>query len=247
VIERWDGASQRIIALSIREVHIPNISDHQRDQLDTNIERMKDAAEVRKVLGVPEMSASRLAESAIRHQREMADDLLANGLMDPAFAYALKQLEFTPKPQGLKLSKRDCREYMEEWNPVIDEYISSGRDQRPRDEIERAAKIGLSNGALYRRCEGANCDKVEGKNLQKSLCCSRCKMSIYCSTTCQKSAWKSHKSVCGSDTQHEQSLPSQDAIDTHWVPKLLQRVAAMDLTPPPDVQAWLDTRRRERD
>jgi len=246
VTERWDDASQRIIASSIREVHIPNISDHQQDRLNTNIERMKEAEEVRKVLGRPEMSASELEKSAIRHQREMADDLLANGLMDPAFAYGLKQLDFTPRPQGLKLSKRDCRGYMQEWNAVIDEYISSGRDQRPRGEIERAAKIGLSNGALYRRCEGANCDKVEGKNLQKSLCCSQCKMSIYCSTACQKSAWRSHKSVCGSDTQHEQSLPSQEAIVTHAVPKLLQQIAAMDLTPPPDVQTWLDTRRRER-
>ena len=55
-------------------------------------------------------------------------------------------------------------------------YISLGRDKRPRGDIERAAKIGLSNGALYRRCEGTNCDKVEGKNMVKPLFCSRCKM-----------------------------------------------------------------------
>jgi len=97
VTERWDDASQRIIASSIREVHIPNISDHQQDRLNTNIERMKEAEEVRKVLGRPEMSASELEKSAIRHQREMADDLLANGLMDPAFAYGLKQLDFSPR------------------------------------------------------------------------------------------------------------------------------------------------------
>jgi len=158
----------------------------------------------------------------------------------------VKLLGFSPRPQGLRLSKRDCREYQEEWNAAIDKYISLGHDKRPRAEIERAAKIGLSNGALYRRCEGTNCDKVEGHNMEKTLLCSRCKMSIYCSATCQRSVWKSHKIICGTDKQHEQALPSQEAaINAYAEPKLLERLAAMDLTPPPEIQAFFDEQRKK--
>lgn len=32
------------------------------------------------------------------------------------------------------------------------------------------------------------------------------------SRDCQKSSWKTHKTICCSADQHEQSLPSQDAI-----------------------------------
>lgn len=74
------------------------------------------------------------------------------------------------------MSKRDCLECQYKWNAAIDRYISQGGDKRSSYEIEQAAKIGPSNGALYRRCEGKNCDKVEGKNMQKPLFCSGCKM-----------------------------------------------------------------------
>jgi hypothetical protein len=158
----------------------------------------------------------------------------------------------TPKlrPQGRKLSKRDCCENQKKWNAAVDKYISLERDKRSRDEIERAAKIGPSNGALYRRCEGMNCDKVEGKNMQKPLFCSACKMvrlatifmlrnrnkrpfvsqSVYCGAPCQKSVWKSHKAVCGSDNQHEQALPSQQALDAYIIPKLYDNLTKLDLT-----------------
>lgn len=61
------------------------------------------------------------------------------------------------------------------WNRTIDEYISLGLDKRPKSEIERAAKIGRSHGALYRKCEGANCEKQEGQDV-KLVCCSKCKI-----------------------------------------------------------------------
>jgi len=243
VSEKWDEVRKRIAAISMTSVPLPNISKHQEDRLNTNIGRMMDAEELRKSLGMESPSPM---QSAIQHQKEMADEMLAKGLMDPAYAYALKLLEFSPRPQGLRLSKRDCRKYQEQWNAVIDMYISLGRDKRPRGDIERAAKIGLSNGALYRRCEGTNCDKVEGKNMVKPLFCSRCKMSVYCSVPCQKSAWKSHKTVCGSDKQHEQALPSQEAIDAYALPKLFEQIAEMDLTPPPEIQAFLDAQRKQR-
>lgn len=74
------------------------------------------------------------------------------------------------------MSKRDCCEIQDTWNATIDRYIALGQDKRPREEIERAAKIGTSNGALYRKCEGEGCDKIEGKTMRKPLFCSACKM-----------------------------------------------------------------------
>jgi hypothetical protein len=40
-------------------------------------------------------------------------------------------------------------------NAAVDEYISLGYDKRPRGDIEPVAiKLVLSNGTVYRRCEG---------------------------------------------------------------------------------------------
>ena len=63
-----------------------------------------------------------------------------------------------------------------EWNGYVDEYIRSGTDQRSELEIERCAKIALSGGALFRQCEGPNCDKWEGGDIDTLRVCSRCKI-----------------------------------------------------------------------
>ena len=62
------------------------------------------------------------------------------------------------------------------WNKAIDEYISLGKDTRPKDIIERAAKIGGSNGPLYRMCEGVGCTNTEGCGEVKIRLCSGCKI-----------------------------------------------------------------------
>ena len=63
-----------------------------------------------------------------------------------------------------------------EWNAYVDEYIESGTDSRSQIEIERAAKIALNGGALYRQCEGPGCEKWEGHDLDTLRVCSRCKV-----------------------------------------------------------------------
>lgn len=44
----------------------------------------------------------------------------------------------------------------------------------------------------------SKCSKCKGPGKPKLLVCSRCKVGRYCSTTCQKSDWKEHKSYCSS-------------------------------------------------
>jgi hypothetical protein len=74
------------------------------------------------------------------------------------------------------LTKVACRELQKRWNDAVDKYIGLGVDKRPKDIIERAAKIGITNGALYRRCEGTQCDKLEGFNIDKLDVCAKCKI-----------------------------------------------------------------------
>lgn len=62
------------------------------------------------------------------------------------------------------------------WNDTVDHYIRSGLDDRPKKEIERAAKIGPSNGALYRTCYGENCTVTEGRDVQKLEKCGNCRI-----------------------------------------------------------------------
>lgn len=64
----------------------------------------------------------------------------------------------------------------QEWNAAVDKYINSGVDPRPRSSIEAAAKIGISLGAMYRKCQADGCDKVEGRDIEKMSTCSRCKV-----------------------------------------------------------------------
>jgi hypothetical protein len=117
------------------------------------------------------------------------------------------------------------------WNQLVDNYINQGQDSRSREEIERCAKIDSANGPLFKACEAVNCGAFENGN-QKFDRCGRCKkvnrhfpmspvnltitclrrQSVYCGKNCQRQAWKTHKSVCCAEGQHEPSLPSQEAI-----------------------------------
>lgn len=81
------------------------------------------------------------------------------------------------RPQGRSFSKNACLVAQERWNAAIDKYISSsGLSVERKEEIERIAKIGHSNGALYRKCEGVGCSKLEGRDIEKLDCCSKCRM-----------------------------------------------------------------------
>ncbi|KAF8130057.1 hypothetical protein K438DRAFT_1788834 [Mycena galopus ATCC 62051] len=82
------------------------------------------------------------------------------------------------RPQGRKSSKFLCRQVQKKWNDAVDKYIALGVDSRPRVEIEAAAKIGVSLGAMFRICEAEGCEKAEGRNMEQVSVCGRCKMLI---------------------------------------------------------------------
>ncbi|KIM82689.1 hypothetical protein PILCRDRAFT_7602 [Piloderma croceum F 1598] len=145
------------------------------------------------------------------------------GITDPAFNYASERADFTPWPTGKQRSKIFCRDRQMRWNALVDEYIQTSSDKRPKIEIERAAKLGSSLGALYPVCDGNDC-KIRGGGEVNRLCtCSGCKMALYCGPECQKRTWASHKRVCGMPGQREQALPSQEKLD-HFVWEQLIRM-----------------------
>lgn len=136
------------------------------------------------------------------------------------------------RPWGKHLSKVECKEYSEEWNKLVDDYISLRRDRRSRLDIELAAKIGLHGGPLYRHCEAKGCKKVERRDVDKMKCCGSCKLVrvlvaksnegphdnlvwqiFYCSTSCQSADWPTHKAACKTLTHKEQQLPSQEIFE----------------------------------
>jgi hypothetical protein len=87
------------------------------------------------------------------------------------------------RPHGRNSSHHLRKEMQTDWNKLVDAYIAEGNDSRGKEEIERLAKVGSGNGALFRRCEGANCGNVEETGV-KFDCCANCKfVSLYTSAT----------------------------------------------------------------
>ncbi|KAJ7781800.1 hypothetical protein DFH07DRAFT_935695, partial [Mycena maculata] len=148
-----------------------------------------------------------------------------DNIADPAFSSTYFDVGFFPSPQGRSSSKHWCRQKQKEWNAGVDKYIASGVDARTRAEIEEAAKVGISLGAMYRACEADGCDKMEGRGIEKISTCARCKMTFYCGATCQKLHWPVHKKVYGTPEQTERPLPSQAALsdfDCKYSPGLMK-------------------------
>lgn len=78
------------------------------------------------------------------------------------------------RPQGRRSSHHLRKGIQTDWNELVDAYIEQGNDSRSKEEIERAAKIGSGNGALFRACEGENCRNVERTGV-KFDSCAKCK------------------------------------------------------------------------
>ncbi|KAJ7461478.1 hypothetical protein FB451DRAFT_1268301 [Mycena latifolia] len=133
--------------------------------------------------------------------------------IDPAFVAASKKTMLTPSPTAIRaVPKPKWMKAMAEWNEAVDAYIASGVDKRASGVIEAAAKIGLAGGPLYRKCEAARCANMESSNSAKVFShCGGCKTAVYCSRSCQKSAWQAHKSACRAEDVETQLLPSQEA------------------------------------
>ncbi|KII86011.1 hypothetical protein PLICRDRAFT_44466 [Plicaturopsis crispa FD-325 SS-3] len=148
-----------------------------------------------------------------------ANDLCARGTLEPAYAFAAQSAILRMRPSGRRqreLSRHMYTLLQEAWNAAVDAYIGLGTDARPKEEIERSAKIGIFHGALYRRCEGPQCTKLEGRDIAKLKTCARCSIAPYCSKTCQAAAWRTHKPECGSDDQREQALPAQLTLNKYF-------------------------------
>ncbi|TDL24233.1 hypothetical protein BD410DRAFT_827242 [Rickenella mellea] len=143
---------------------------------------------------------------------ETLEDLSEDGLVDPAFAFAIPRARWNVRPLGRKVPKQFSSRYAKSFNGYVDQYIAKGRDPRNKLEIEIAAKIGPSCGALYRVCEADGCNKQEGRNIDMLKMCQACKLTVYCSVQCQEAHWKVHKQICCAPFQTEQPLPSQRVL-----------------------------------
>ncbi|TDL24168.1 hypothetical protein BD410DRAFT_896885 [Rickenella mellea] len=140
------------------------------------------------------------------------EDLFRMKLVDPAFAFAMTRVQWNIRPLGRRLPKSFGEFCARSYNEYVDEYIATRRDGRGKLNIEIAAKLGPSCGALSRVCEVDDCSKQEGRNVAKLKMCQKCKMTVYCGVQCQKAHWKVHKSICGTPLQTEQPLPSQRVL-----------------------------------
>ncbi|TDL24191.1 hypothetical protein BD410DRAFT_838248 [Rickenella mellea] len=144
------------------------------------------------------------------------DSVVQRNLIDPAFAYAVKSVGWVPKPLGGPVYSKTQMEFRAGlFNDFVDEYIGQGTDKRPKLEIERAAKMRPSCGALYKVCEAKQCDLQEGGDIAPFKRCGKCRLTFYCSSDCQKADWKHHKKICGSHGQVELPLPSQQAFERY--------------------------------
>ncbi|TDL24220.1 hypothetical protein BD410DRAFT_786321 [Rickenella mellea] len=163
----------------------------------------------------PEMADADILKSCL-------DAFLRSGSVDPAFAFAMKKVRWNARPLGRKLPKTYAVDLAQAFNEYVDDYVASGQDFRQKMEIEIAAKLGSSCGALYRVCEANGCNEQEGRSLKQLKYCRECRMAVYCSVTCQRAHWPIHKNVCCSTSQTEQPLPSQRVLQE----KLSQMVVA---------------------
>ncbi|KAJ6595682.1 hypothetical protein DFH09DRAFT_1357603 [Mycena vulgaris] len=131
--------------------------------------------------------------------------------VDPAYAAACKETMLALSPAAARaIPQTEWVKAMTTWNEAVDKYIASGVDDRSPEIIEAAGKTGLAGGPFYRRCEAAGCAGIESISTTFPQC-SGCKTAVYCSPSCQKSAWKAHKSACYAGTVQAQMLPSQAA------------------------------------
>ncbi|KAJ7784435.1 hypothetical protein B0H16DRAFT_1402350 [Mycena metata] len=197
ITEIWHEEDKCI--LRIRSF-VPDLPSYALPEVHAIMEQVRQNGDWEKVMQmVPEMIFNPNIQSVRTEVLELG---LRENIGDPGFKFAYFETNFFPII-GVARNKR------REWNAAVDKYIESGVDSRPRSDIEAAAKIGISLGAMLRVCEADSCDKVEGRDMDKVLTCARCKMTFYCSPQCQKTDWSAHKPVCGSSAQTERPLPSQ--------------------------------------
>jgi hypothetical protein len=104
MVESWDEKSKRIMASSVAPLSLPGMQKHQEDKLRQNFEGLMDAVDFfglmrgEKLGPIPTLPSPETPnKSILDFQKKVADELLAKGLIDSAYAYALKQLDFWPR------------------------------------------------------------------------------------------------------------------------------------------------------
>ncbi|KZP33764.1 hypothetical protein FIBSPDRAFT_1035767 [Athelia psychrophila] len=229
MIERWDPSEDWIRPATYSKLPKSLVSPEDIDRLQTIQATTVMFEGLRQSLGFPK--SPEVERIDFRH--EVANKLESQGHIDAAFAYAIRKVHLFPRPVGQSISKRDSLDTQYAWNKVIDQYIDLNTDPRSRDQIERAAKIGRECGALYRACDGPNCQTTEGPNLPKLKKCSKCKVGVYCSQECQLRSWRlTHKAECNQPGQTEQALPSQKAIAKYVSSEIKEFASVTDLLKP---------------
>ncbi|KAK0192815.1 hypothetical protein F5146DRAFT_520116 [Armillaria mellea] len=223
VYEQWNEPHQRIQISWSNRIPPDPLEQEPTHPLHKTIERVE---KVVKMTG-DVMTVNQLRQIGCRHKIdsglfenetliveafEYVENLALKGnyselRLDPAFLYALNKADFRPWPTGRRQSKGFCLNRQTVWNTLVDQYIETSGDSRGRLDIERGAKLGLSLGAFYRVCENNGCDIMEGGSVPTHKLCSGCKIAVYCSSTCQRAAWKIHKKICRKLGQREQALP----------------------------------------
>lgn len=134
---------------------------------------------------------------------------------DPAYAFALKAVDFFPRYCVGHLPSHQRKKMKEEFNQQVDKYIEKGVDNRPTRDIEVNSKLSADGTRLFKVC--ACCGKIEEEEkLFKQ--CPGCMMRTYCGRDCQVLHWRSgHKERCEVEKlDHEacpMNLPSQDAYN----------------------------------
>ncbi|KAJ7047142.1 hypothetical protein C8F04DRAFT_987586 [Mycena alexandri] len=213
LVEGWDEERTMIVCRRIAPPLVPGVPTFASPEAHALTERFKQhlgrgTEEVTKF--IMELARDPAVHALTREALEVG--CRETTVADPAFSFAYLETKFLPIPKGRNYNKHWCYQLQTVWNAAVDKYIAKNVDSRPRLEIEAAAKVGNSLGAMYRACEAEGCDKVEGQNIGKVLTCSRCQMSFYCGPACQKSHWRTHKKICGSVGQTEPALPSKVAL-----------------------------------
>ncbi|KAJ7775206.1 hypothetical protein B0H16DRAFT_1880326, partial [Mycena metata] len=203
LVEGWDEERATIVCRRLTPPLVPGVPTFASPEAHALAERFKQLGG-----GVDEVMNFALEKAwdpAVHALTREAFEVACREttVADPAFNFAYLETKFLPTPKGRNYNKQWCDRLRTVWNTAVDKYIATNVDSRPRLEIEVAAKVGDSLGAMYRACEAEGCDKVEGLNIGKVLTCSRCQMAFYCGPACQKSHWRTHKKVCGSVGQTE--------------------------------------------
>jgi hypothetical protein len=89
VIEKWDNKTQRILH---DFDHVSKLPKPMRDRMKDAMALNEQVVELRQRLGVESPRFD-----IIKFREETSAALLSKGLIDPAFAYAMRRVDFTPK------------------------------------------------------------------------------------------------------------------------------------------------------